>query len=80
MATAKIQTANGFRMEFFSIIAKKPPLGLDGLDSRNGYKMWIAFDREICYTLYKSLLFSSAFLYQGVILCFHLFQIKNMMN
>ena len=78
MATAKIQTVKGAEWRFFA--KQKILLGLDGLDSRNGDRTGIVFGREMCYTLDKSLLSFSVFLYQGVVVCFHLFQTKNMKN
>ena len=51
MATAKIQTVKGLRVEIFSqVFAKKYYSALDGLDSRNGYRTGIVFNREMCYT------------------------------
>ena len=50
MATAKIQTVKGLRVDFFAHFAKKFYSSLDGLDSRNGYRTGIVFSGEICYT------------------------------
>ncbi len=48
MATAKIQTVKGSRVEIFS--HEKILLALDGLDSRNGDIAGIVFGGEMCYT------------------------------
>ena len=51
MATAKIQTGKGLRVEIFSrILRKKYYSSLDGLDSRNGRRTKIVFSRKMCYT------------------------------
>ena len=48
MATAKIQTVKGAEWRFFA--EQKILLGLDGLDSRNGYRTRIVFSGGMCYT------------------------------
>ena len=50
MATAKIQTVKGLRVEIFCALCEKNYSSLDRLDSRNGYRTGIVFSGEICYT------------------------------
>ena len=50
MATAKIQTVKGFRVEIFRALCEKILLGLDGLDRRNGHRMGIVCGGKMCYT------------------------------
>jgi len=49
MATAKIHTVKGFRVEIFSPCAKKYYSSLDSLDRRNGRRTGVAFHDWVWY-------------------------------
>ena len=67
MATAKIQTVKGLRVEiFFAPCAKKYYSSLDSLDRRNGYRTEIVFSREMCYTWVSKLIDKSRLVRTGV--------------
>ena len=61
----KIQTVKGEAWRFFRT-REKILLGLDGLDSRNGYKTEIVFGGEICYTWVSKLTNKSELVRTGV--------------